>query len=123
MPLAITEFSARTAQIGPSQHVITVAGELDLYSTPRLEQEIASVLEEGTRTVILDLLGVTFLDSTALGVITGAAKRTRGAGGDLLLVTDRHDVLRVFRITGLDRFLTVRSSLAAAVAGVSRRTA
>ena len=123
MALPAIEFSVRTAQIGPAEHVLTLAGELDLYSAPQLEHAIASALDAGAPTVILDLRGVTFFDSNALAVITAGAKRARAASGDLVLVTDRHDVLRVIEITGLDRFLTVRSSLASAVDQLVGRTA
>ena len=122
MALPAIELSVRIAAIGPAEHVITLAGELDLYSASQLEDAIASALEEGARTVILDLLGVTFLDSSGLAVITAGAKRARAASGDLVLVTDRHDVLRVIKITGLDRFLTVHPSLAPAMDELIART-
>ena len=117
------EFSVRPADIGAGEHVLTLAGELDLYSAPELEQALDEALEAGATRIILDMLSVTFLDSTGLAVVTGAAKRARAAGSDLVLVIDRQDILRVFRITGLDRFLTVRPSLAAALGGTLGRTA
>ena len=123
MPRPAIEFSVRPADIGAREHVLTLAGELDLYSAPELERALAESLDAGARTIVLDMLGVTFLDSTGLGVVTGAAKRARSAGGELVLVIDRQDVLRVFRITGLDRFLTLRPSLAAALGETLGKTA
>lgn len=75
--------------------VVSVVGELDLHTAAELEQMLASL---GDRRVVVDLDGVTFLDSTALGVLLKATTKRREPLG---LVLARGDVRRVFEITGL----------------------
>ena len=63
---------------------------------------------------MLDLLGVTFLDSTALGVLVGALKRCRELGGELHVVVADPRIMKIFEITGLTSVFTIADSLEAA---------
>lgn len=88
---------------GPAERwpIVKVCGEVDIQTSPRLEEGLVSVLDQGLTSVVVDLGEVTFLDSTGLSVLIGALKRCQGAGGDLHLVSPRPNVLRVLEITGL----------------------
>ena len=110
-----TEVRATTAQIGSDTYVISVAGELDVASSGLLADELSRTAERGARRVIVDLVGLTFMDSTALGILTAGAKRLRAAGGACVVVSRDPRILRVFEITGLDRIFTIEQSLAEAV--------
>ena len=66
---------------GSTPPLIAVSGEIDVATAPQLRECLHRVVAQGEATVILDLLGVTFLDSTALGVLVGALKRCRGWAG------------------------------------------
>ncbi len=68
----------------------------------------------GEATVVLDLLGVTFLDSTALGVLVGALKRCRELGGELHVVVADPRIVKIFEITGLTSVFTIADSLESA---------
>ena len=82
--------------------VVEVAGELDLHSAPQLRAELARAIESGAPPrIVVDLGGVTFLDSTGVGVLVGALKRAREAGGKLHFCNAQPRVNRVFEITGL----------------------
>ena len=94
-------------------HIVTVAGELDLHGARVMEAELERTHE--CREVIVDLLAVTFLDSTALGILVSTMKRLRANGGRLVLVTDDPRTLRVFKVTGLDRVFALEPSLEAAI--------
>jgi anti-sigma B factor antagonist len=61
--------------------------------------------------VFVDLDGVTALDDTGLGMLLGAAGRAREAGGQLVVVCTNERLLHRFALTGLDRAVTVQSSL------------
>jgi anti-sigma B factor antagonist len=96
-------------------YVVTATGELDEGGADSLRTELDRVYDAGASRLIVDLLRVTFLDSTALGVLVGAAKRQRALGGRILLVVDDPRTLRVFEVTGLDGVFTLERSLPAAI--------
>jgi anti-sigma B factor antagonist len=97
--------------------VVRVRGEIDVATAPALRECLRSIdLSSGTR-IVVDLLGVTFLDSTALGALVGALRRSREAGGDFRLVIAEPRILRVFEITGLTDVFTITASVDAAVKG------
>jgi len=93
-----------------------VSGELDLYTSERLRQAIEEATSVGADTVLLDLSGVGFIDSTALGVVVQETKRLEGLGRSLILVTDDPRTLRVLEVTGLDRIMRRHATLHDALA-------
>ena len=109
-PLTVT-----TARFGADSYVVALAGELDIGTSERLETELDALHRRAARRIVVDLLGVTFLGSVGLGLLTRAAKRTRALGGECVLVSDDPRVLRVFEITGLDRVFRIERSLMEAV--------
>ena len=109
---------ATTAQIGADAYVVSVAGELDIATAGRLSDELERTADRGARRVIVDLVGLTFIDSVALGVLTEEARRLRADGGTCVVVSQDPRILRVFEITGLDRIFRIERSLAEAVDGV-----
>src|SRR4051812_2391074 len=94
--------------------VLEVAGEIDVYTAPQLRERLIALVEGGARQVIVDLGRVEFLDSTGLGVLVGALKRLRVVGGELLLVCAQERLLKIFRITGLDRVFQLFDSVESA---------
>lgn len=85
-----------------SAALVEVAGELDLHCAPQLRAELSRVIEANVPPkIVVDLAGVTFLDSTGVGVLVGALKRARAAGGSLHFCNPQPRVCRVFEITGL----------------------
>jgi anti-sigma B factor antagonist len=100
--------------------VLEVSGEIDVYTAPALRERIVALVDEGTTILIVDLTNVEFLDSTGLGVLVGALKRMRGIGGGFGLVCDQERLLKIFRITGLDRVFTLYDSVEAASAGTGQ---
>ena len=91
--------------------VVSVVGEIDVATAPQLRDHLQARVASGSSTVAVNLLDVTFLDSTALGVLVGALKRCREAGGDLRLVIAEPRILKVFEITGLTEVFTICSSV------------
>src|SRR5262245_44082883 len=86
----------------PGRAVVTVAGELDVATSPQLRDCLAAT--EGD--VVVDLAGVTFIDSTALGVLVGAQKSAHNAGFTLSLSGQSEFVRRLLTVAGLDDFFT-----------------
>ena len=88
--------------------VVAASGELDVTTAPELRERLTALIGAGSTTILLDLAGVTFVDSTALSVLVAALKRLRQADGDLQLSSPLPSVRRVFEITGLTRLFTIR---------------
>ena len=109
------DFAVRTARIGDDTYVVTVAGELDLHTVGRFEHELEQARTRGAGRIVVDLAGVTFMDSTALGALVRAQRELRLAAGDLALVSDDPRIVRLFAITGLDRVMRLHASLLQAI--------
>ena len=86
----------------PGHVLVTVAGEVDIATVPQLRERLAAPAASG-RPLIVDLDGVTFIDAAGLGVLASAARRAAAGGAGLHAVCARHQVQRLFTITGLDR--------------------
>ena len=95
--------------------VMVVLGEIDVASAPQLRERLLAMAEGNPKLAVADLSGVTFVDSTALGVLVNGVKRFRTAGGDLRLVVTEPHVAKVFAITGLDDVFSIYPSAARAV--------
>jgi anti-sigma B factor antagonist len=90
--------------------VLAMGGEIDYEASPQLKERIAEHLKADKR-LVLDLSWATFIDSTAIGVLTGAVTRLREAGGEPLAVVCAHErVLQILEITGLDSMVTLYRS-------------
>ncbi|WP_103885831.1 STAS domain-containing protein [Actinacidiphila yanglinensis] len=66
--------------------VVTVAGEMDLISSPAVRQKVHDAVAEGRRSLVLDLAGVRFCDSSGVGVLIGARRLMRSCAGRLRIV-------------------------------------
>lgn len=99
---------------GPWQ-VVAVDGEIDITTAPHFRERLFEVIEGGHDRVVVDLNGVDFLDSTALGVMVGAHKRLRDSGAGLVIACSQPSILRVLDVTGLSTVFTVRDTVDAAV--------
>jgi anti-sigma B factor antagonist len=116
--MSVLDFSVNTAALGADAFIVTVSGEADLHTAPAIEQALEGVLGLGGTSVAVDLLEVSFVDSTTLHVLLRYNERFRGRGGDFVIVTEDRRILRTFEITGLDRVFVIEQRLADAVAAV-----
>ena len=91
--------------------VVRVAGEIDAHTAPALRTQLIEILADGRTRLVLDLTAVTFLDSTALGVLVGAQRRVRALDGHLGVVADRPLTVKLFRMTGLDKVIALHSTV------------
>jgi anti-sigma B factor antagonist len=89
------------------QTTLTLEGELDLATVPELREQLITAAESGARKLVLDMRGVSFMDSTALAAIIHAKKRM-GADAEVTLVLPPDSYGRlIFEVTGLDGVLDV----------------
>jgi anti-anti-sigma factor len=89
--------------------VVAPVGELDLHRHAELRAELLDAVSSDVP-VVVDMARVTFMDSSAIGLIVGTAKRCREAGGDLRVVNAGGQPLRVMRLTGLDQLVSVEEA-------------
>ncbi len=101
------DFRVSTMKVGGHAVTVTMQGELDLFTCPELQQELALVPVEVTRALI-DLTGVTFVDSTGLGLLVRFAKKLDERGGSVMLVLEDGPVRKLLEVTALDRVFDVR---------------
>ena len=112
-------FDINTEQLGPDAYVISLVGEVDLYTAPEFKQKLLEVIGQGGREVIVDFTDTTFIDSTTLGVLVGGVKRLRTNDGQLSLVCSDRNITKIFEITGLDRVFTIYPTRDEAVSKLS----
>ena len=99
--------------------VVEVIGEIDVYTAPKLREQLAELVDSGRHDIVVDMQGVEFLDSTGLGVLVGGLKRVKQHDGSMNLVCTQERILKIFRITGLTKVFPIHDSVAAAVASDS----
>jgi anti-sigma B factor antagonist len=101
------DFGVTSADLEDGITTVSVSGEVDLYTAPRLKQALVEAIDGGSRKVLVDLSHATFIDSTTLGVLMGAVKRLRPAGGELAIACNDPNIRRIFEITLLDRIFAI----------------
>lgn len=102
--------------------VVSVEGELDLSTAPRLKWMLVDSLEAGARQLVVDLSQVTFMDSTALGVLVGV-NRSLQPDARLAIVGSREKVLQIFEFSGIDSAFAIFETRSEALSHVRAQTA
>ena len=111
-------FRARLTVPAEGHPSVALAGELDLHAAAKFKAALLKAIDEGTRFVTVDLSEVTFIDSTALGVLMGGVTRLRALDGTLDVVCPNQEIRRIFEISGLDHILDIYSTPQEELAGV-----
>jgi anti-sigma B factor antagonist len=96
--------------------IVEVGGEIDVYTAPRLREQLVDLVADGKYHLVVDMERVDFLDSTGLGVLVGGLKRVRAHDGSLRLVCTQERILKIFRITGLTKVFPIHDSVEDALA-------
>lgn len=79
--------------------VLRLSGELDLEGAPSLAEAARPLLEDGSRTLVLDCHGVTFCDSSGLNTLLGLRERAEASGARLLIARPSASVRHLLRLT------------------------
>ena len=106
------EFGVDAALTGPHA-IVTVRGELDAHTAPELRSKLLELVEAGADRFVVDLRGVTFVESVGLGVLVAARKRLRQHDRSLCLVLTKQQsvVRRTFEITGLTKVFPIHETV------------
>ena len=104
--------------LGDGRAVLRVEGRLNLVTAPELRAAVQQAVEEDTARVVVDLAGVTFIDSSGLGMVIAGLKHARQAGGELRIAAAGEQVRMVLELTKLHRILRPYESVDGALEGL-----
>jgi anti-sigma B factor antagonist len=91
--------------------LVSVAGEIDLGTASELSDHALAAVRDVSPHVVIDVSGVSFMDSTGLKVLVAVHREAEAAGGSLAIVGATRPVLRVLSVTGLDQVFTLHETL------------
>ena len=112
--MQIAPFRVTVAEVGGRIALVSVSGELDLYVEGELRDAFTAAESLSSTAVVVDLSGVSFMDSTVCGILVGETKRLRRDGSDLFLVSHGTRASRVLEVAGIDQVIHVFPTLHAA---------
>jgi anti-sigma B factor antagonist len=105
--LSLVVVHAQTARAD----VLSIIGEVDLITAPRLVSDAADAIRRGARAIVLDLHAVTFMDSAGLAALLNVLRRATAAGGEVVLVDLQPQVRRLLASTRVDRHFTITDTV------------
>ena len=88
-------------------NVLPLEGEIDLHVLPRLERALASMIKKRPPSLVIDLSGVRFIDSSGLAALIRAMQDVQNYGGKLSLSGINASVRPIFEMARLDRFFII----------------
>jgi len=112
-------FSVSSERLDDDLGVIVLSGEVDIYTAPQFKECLLELLDSGVKRLVVDLSQITFIDSTALGVLIGGVRRVHSSGGAMTIVVTTRPVERVLSITGLDRVFSMHTTRDEALAALA----
>lgn len=112
MTLTIT-----SRRMEPDTDILELSGRITMgHETSELEAIVTGIFAAGGRKILIDIAGVTYVDSSGVGVIAYAANKAREVGAKLAVVAARGMALEVFRITRIDLVVPFFPDIPSAVA-------
>jgi anti-sigma B factor antagonist len=94
--------------------VVSLKGEVDVHTSPSFKNELVGAIDGGCKHIVVDLEGVDFIDSSGLGALVSGLRRVKELDGWVRIVCRREQILKVFKITGLDRVFPIHATVAEA---------
>ena len=94
----------------PECYVISVAGEVDISNAAKLRESIDMALEQPTEEVRLDFGDVSYIDSTGIGVLVGAAHHAQEHGKRFAVANAQTNVMRVAQLLGVDQEIDISAA-------------
>ncbi|MBV9104320.1 MAG: STAS domain-containing protein [Candidatus Eremiobacteraeota bacterium] len=116
MPQDLLSIDVQQTKDGAAQ-LFTLRGSMDIATSPTVRDALLGAAARGQHEIIVDLTNVDFLDSTGLGALIGAHKRAKEEGGQVRLIVQEGQILRLLRITGLLGVFGVYHDVESALAG------
>jgi len=95
--------------------VLSVEGSVDIYSSPELRGELKFALDKQAPRIVIDMAGVTFVDSSGLATLIEGLQKVKVYSGKLLLCNLSQTVLGVFQLANLDHIFQIKETREAAL--------
>lgn len=114
------DFRIDTETRGPV-HVVRLTGSLDMYSFPRLETQLNTLIQQGHYAILLDCKNLDYIGSAGLGALIGFAKLAREKSGDVKLLNVPERIFKIIELLGFTKVLQVHQDEAAALASFTAR--
>ena len=115
--------SVTVREISPTLWVVVPAGRMDHLLTPVLENTLARLLEQGARSIVVDMAAVPYINSGGLRALVTGWRRARAAGGNLLLAAMGPHVRDIFEMVGFQQVFATYDTVEAACAAVGKKGA
>jgi len=87
--------------------VLDIVGEIDLYNAPDIKETIKKCISEGNTQIIINLDKVSYIDSSGIGVLISSLTNLKKIGGGLKIINVYAPILKVFKMTKLDKFFDI----------------
>jgi anti-sigma B factor antagonist len=120
MSFASPSFDLNEESLDPQTHLIAVRGEVHVSTAPEFSERLNDAIAGGKTGVVIDMIGVEFIDSTGLSVLLNALRRVTRQQGMLALAVNNPTVLRLFEITRLDSTFDIYPDRETAIERVQR---
>ena len=106
-----------TKQMDSGVAVITISGRLALGGeTEKLEAAVNRLLAEEVKTVVLDIAGLDYVDSSGVGMMVSCLSKIKKAGGVMKVAGANPRIRRIFSMTGVESMMSLYDNVAAATA-------
>src|SRR5919198_191463 len=99
-----------------SSNVVLLEGQIDLHVSPKVAESLAALIQHELARIVVDLSGVTYIDSSGLAVLINGAQSVETYGGKLMLAGVQPDVQSILEVAGLSQFFLVYPHVDAALA-------
>jgi len=105
--MEVKMFELSTGNSDNNRYVISVKGEIDIYSAPGFKESLYQSISDVGQDIVLDCSDLTYIDSMGLGILVGVLKRVKEKGNNMIIRNPRSTVRKLFRITGLDKAFVI----------------
>ncbi|AUG58928.1 STAS domain-containing protein [Acetivibrio saccincola] len=86
---------------------VVLSGEVDIYTSQELKENLYRVVESNKKDVIIDCKELNYIDSTGLGIFVGALKKAKQYEKKIKIINLKDNIKKLFIITGLDKIFEV----------------
>jgi anti-sigma B factor antagonist len=101
----------------PQTGILALEGEIDLHRSPQIKETLEPLIAQKVKRILVDLSGVTYIDSSGLAVMIETLQRIQAYGGKFAMFGLRESVRGIFQIARLDQIFSIFPDEAAALSG------